>query len=1043
MNTPPSNALRPCLRALAAAALCMAASLGHADGTNDDYLHANGGRLYDAAGQEVRLTGISWFGFETDLQVFHGLWSVNMQNVLNTVANRGFNVVRIPLSVQLVNQWRNGNGGTAGSINYSANPGLQGMSSLQVFDAAIAAAKQSGLKVMLDMHRVVNTQQYNGWTAQGYTTADFEASWQWLATRYKNDDTVIAVDLFNEPHGMPGDPTMIKWDGSSDANNWPYEAARVANQILSINPNLLIVVEGIAATPKTGFTYADPNSGNYDYNWWGGNLRRAATYPVNLGNAQKQLAYSAHDYGSSVANQPWFYNGFTEATLTADCWQPNWLYLVTQNLAPVIIGEWGGKLDGGSNQAWMTALASTIKTHRLNHFFWAVNPNSGDTGGILLDDWSTVDSAKYAIVAPTLWTDANGKFIGLDHQVNLGANGTHVASATNGSGTGTGGGTGTPVVNATISPTTVSVDKATATNLSVTLTPNGNALTDIFNGGSTLKVGTQYTVSGNTVTLLASYLKTLPKGALTLTFGFDKGSNPTLIVVVNDSSTTVIPVTGVTVSPAQLTLTGTTTGQLTAAPAPTNATGVTVSWQSSNPAVATVNASGLVSAVANGSATITATVTAANGSYSANSTVSVSGIGSNAGAPAGCANAIATSLPLTIDGAKDVCYVTSGTVNFVNSWNMQTVQINGTNYANVWSNTLPVRINGNLYFRYVGQFPWSHLEVSGSGGSTSSPTAPAQYTLTMAVNGNGSTNVAVGPHDYTSGTTVSVTATPASGTRFTGWSGSASGSTNPVTITMDGNKSLTANFTATTTTTDNNSLPSQCSGTCNATTPSTPILSNSGGRGNVTMYSTGTSNGGACNYGATSVRSYAAINVNRLPGDLQGQWQGGQVCGQCAEVTTLTSQGLKTATVRIMDKCPDDNCGIDVGGDAPAALMSDGFGRYAGTWKFVACDGHPEVSDGVPSLAVADGSNAWWARVRVVNPVNGVASIEWKNTTTAAQGSLPFSNNPENAYEVPISEVLQTSGNFLITVHYVDGRTATVQLSAAQLAAAGGHYALN
>ncbi|HYC90416.1 MAG TPA: carbohydrate-binding protein, partial [Thermoanaerobaculia bacterium] len=68
------------------------------------------------------------------------------------------------------------------------------------------------------------------------------------------------------------------------------------------------------------------------------------------------------------------------------------------------------------------------------------------------------------------------------------------------------------------------------------------------------------------------------------------------------------------------------------------------------------------------------------------------------------------------------------------------------------------------------------------------------YALTIAVNGNGSTTPTVGGHSYAAGTVVSVTAIPASGATFTGWSGAASGTANPVTITMDAAKSLTANF---------------------------------------------------------------------------------------------------------------------------------------------------------------------------------------------------------------------------------------------------------
>ncbi len=50
--------------------------------------------------------------------------------------------------------------------------------------------------------------------------------------------------------------------------------------------------------------------------------------------------------------------------------------------------------------------------------------------------------------------------------------------------------------------------------------------------------------------------------------------------------------------------------------------------------------------------------------------------------------------------------------------------------------------------------------------------------------------------NYNSGEIVVLTATPATGYTFTGWSGDATGSTNPVSVTMNGNKNITANFTA-------------------------------------------------------------------------------------------------------------------------------------------------------------------------------------------------------------------------------------------------------
>lgn len=50
---------------------------------------------------------------------------------------------------------------------------------------------------------------------------------------------------------------------------------------------------------------------------------------------------------------------------------------------------------------------------------------------------------------------------------------------------------------------------------------------------------------------------------------------------------------------------------------------------------------------------------------------------------------------------------------------------------------------------------------------------------------------------YTAGTVVQLTAVPNTGFSFLNWSGSASGTTNPVSITMNGNKSVTANLRVT------------------------------------------------------------------------------------------------------------------------------------------------------------------------------------------------------------------------------------------------------
>jgi endo-1,4-beta-xylanase len=159
-----------------------------------------------------------------------------------------------------------------------------------------------------------------------------------------------------------------------------------------------------------------------------------------------------------------------------------------------------------------------------------------------------------------------------------------------------------------------------------------------------------------------------------------------------------------------------------------------------------------------------------------------------------CANPKPMTLPTVLNGAANTCLVTGGTIDSVGSWGADIFTINGVSYNNRWSNQMPARINGNYYIRYVAKQSWAQLQVNGHDGTS----APVSYTLTVTLGGTGSgtTSLSAGSHSYNAGSAVTITATPLQGSVFSGWSGAYTGSTNPITITMDANKSLTANFTA-------------------------------------------------------------------------------------------------------------------------------------------------------------------------------------------------------------------------------------------------------
>ena len=68
----------------------------------------------------------------------------------------------------------------------------------------------------------------------------------------------------------------------------------------------------------------------------------------------------------------------------------------------VLIGEFGTKLQTQNDRQWLTALTSYITTNGLSFAYWCWNPDSNDTGGILMDDWTTVNTDKQSIIQPAL-----------------------------------------------------------------------------------------------------------------------------------------------------------------------------------------------------------------------------------------------------------------------------------------------------------------------------------------------------------------------------------------------------------------------------------------------------------------------------------------------------------------------------------------------------------------------------------------------------------------------------------------------------------------
>jgi endoglucanase len=344
-------------------------------------LSTSGARIVDARGRTVVLQGVNWFGFETSNHVVHGLWTRDHDDVLAQVRRLGFNTIRLPFSLQALRA------GTISGVDFSGgrNAALQGKTPQQAMDVIVDAAARHGLAVILDCHSLADDGYQHGlWYGQGgFTEDDWVAAWRALAARYRNRPNVIGADLKNEPHGP------ATW-GTGDATDWRRAAERAGNAVLAEAPSWLVLVEGIEGRVP---------GQQLDSHWWGGNLEGVRQAPVRLSRPGR-VVYSPHEYGPGVHAQPWFGRPDTPQLLE-DRWRKGFGYIAEHGIAPVLVGEFGGRQVGADSEEgrWQRQVVDFLGRTGASWTYWALNPNSGDTGGVLRDDWTSVDQPKMDLLA--------------------------------------------------------------------------------------------------------------------------------------------------------------------------------------------------------------------------------------------------------------------------------------------------------------------------------------------------------------------------------------------------------------------------------------------------------------------------------------------------------------------------------------------------------------------------------------------------------------------------------------------------------------------
>lgn len=387
-------------------------AFGAQTASDSGYWHTQGNRIVNDQGQPVRIASVNWFGMENRFFVPAGLDIQPLVAIMARVKSLGFNTIRLPFSNQVVEQ------NPVVTAHLDANPDLKGLHALDVLDRIVAAAGNVGVRIILDDQRsAAGTQpEYSGlWYTSHFPESAWLADWKLLTQRYAGNPTVVGVDLRNEPHTGPPGPWTLKaylaqgstWGPykgvENPATDWRLAAERGGNAVLSVNPHLLIFVEGLQLYPEVG----QPNG--IDSYWWGGILTPARQYPVQLA-VRHQLVYSPHEYGPLKWQMAWFGPKMTFSSVQG-IWEQHWGYLEKSSFpqeAPIFIGEFGtcgnsakcvSDRAPGSQGMWFSYLVEYLREHpEIGWSFWALN-GTNHVGAvtaqyILRPDWKSLRLPK-------------------------------------------------------------------------------------------------------------------------------------------------------------------------------------------------------------------------------------------------------------------------------------------------------------------------------------------------------------------------------------------------------------------------------------------------------------------------------------------------------------------------------------------------------------------------------------------------------------------------------------------------------------------------
>lgn len=343
--------------------------------------HTKGRDILDAKGFPLKLASLNWYGASDTDFVPGGLEVQHRDAIAALIRDLGFNSVRLPYADEIViNNPVIEPSVIAANLdlfsNSSLSDGHSSVRALDVFHAVVESLTAAGLLVIVNNHITQATwccginpcdlSWKNDWFGAdmlctvSQTEEQWIRNWETVMAPLVSNPLVMGPDLRNEVRGLWG---TMHW------GEWADAAEKASERLLAMNPEWLMFVEGISSA---------------------NDLSGVRKRPVKL-SVRGRVVYSSHVYKWSGWGSLKPFSGRTYEDFAATMWK-NWGYLLTEEIAPVWVGEFGTPdTPSEGDQNYWCHLMRYLRAVDASWGYWALNARKAtgewESYGLVGDEW--------------------------------------------------------------------------------------------------------------------------------------------------------------------------------------------------------------------------------------------------------------------------------------------------------------------------------------------------------------------------------------------------------------------------------------------------------------------------------------------------------------------------------------------------------------------------------------------------------------------------------------------------------------------------------